>query len=109
MIKKAMFMEGHAPKGGTCLSSFLILKGSGGILVGKMVKPEIWVERFFVGEQFGVGGDVPFYDRYILQLAPFLGLIAFFLIPKLTTSRATALAGMYLLSQEMLWRFLFIR
>ena len=64
---------------------------------------------FFVGEQFGVGGNVPFYDRYVLQLAPFLGLIAFFLIPKLTTSRATALAGMYLLSQEMLWRFLFIR
>jgi ADP-ribose pyrophosphatase YjhB (NUDIX family) len=52
MIKKAMFMEGHAPKGGTCLSSFLILKGSGGILAGKMVRPEIWVERFFVGEQF---------------------------------------------------------
>jgi len=52
MIKKALFMEGHAPKGGTCLSSFLILKGNGGILLGKMSKPEIWVERFFVGEQF---------------------------------------------------------
>jgi len=52
MIKKALFMEGHAPKGGTCLSSFLILKGKGGILVGKMARPEIWVERFFVGEQF---------------------------------------------------------
>jgi ADP-ribose pyrophosphatase YjhB (NUDIX family) len=52
MIKKAMFMEGNVPKGGTCLSSFLILKGNGGILVGKMTKPEIWVEKFFVGEQF---------------------------------------------------------
>jgi len=52
MIKKALFMEGHAPKGGTCLSSFLILKKKDGILVGKMAKPEIWVERFFVGEQF---------------------------------------------------------
>lgn len=52
MIKKALFMEGHAPKGGTCLSSFLILTGKDGILVGKMTKPEIWVERFFVGEQF---------------------------------------------------------
>jgi hypothetical protein len=64
---------------------------------------------FFVGEQFGVGGNIPFYDRYILQLAPFLGLIAFFLIPKVTLSRAAVLAGMYLLSQEMLWRFLFIK
>jgi len=64
---------------------------------------------FFVGEQFGVGGNFPFYDRYVLQLAPFLGLIAFFLIPKLTMSRAAALTGMYLLSQEMLWRFLYIR
>jgi len=64
---------------------------------------------FFVGEQFGVGGNVPFYDRYVLQLAPFLGLIAFFLIPKITLSRAAALTGMYLLSQEMLWRFLFIK
>jgi len=64
---------------------------------------------FFVGEQFGVGGNIPFYDRYILQLAPFLGLIAFFLIPKVSLPRAAALMGMYLLSQEMLWRFLFIK
>ncbi len=52
MIKKALFKEGHAPKGGTCISAFLVLKGKGGILVGKMVKPEIWIERFFVGEMF---------------------------------------------------------
>jgi ADP-ribose pyrophosphatase YjhB (NUDIX family) len=52
LIKKAMFMEGSVPKGGTCLSSFLVLRGKGGILVGKMTKPEIWVERFFVGEMF---------------------------------------------------------
>jgi hypothetical protein len=64
---------------------------------------------FFVGEQFGVGGNVPFYDRYELQLAPFLGLIAFFLIPKVTLSRVAVLMGMYLLSQEMLWRLLLIK
>jgi hypothetical protein len=64
---------------------------------------------FFVGEQVGVGGNVPFYDRYELQLAPFLGLIAFFLIPKVTLSRLSVLMGMYLLSQEMLWRLLFIK
>jgi ADP-ribose pyrophosphatase YjhB (NUDIX family) len=52
MIKKAVFMEGHVPKGGACISAFLVLTGKGGILVGKMTKPEIWVERFFVGEKF---------------------------------------------------------
>ena len=52
MIKKALFREDHVPKGGTCISTFLVLTGKSGILVGKMTKPEIWVERFFVGENF---------------------------------------------------------
>lgn len=52
MPKKAMFNAQNIPKGGTCISSFLILKGKNGILVGKMAKPEIWVERFMVGEAF---------------------------------------------------------
>jgi ADP-ribose pyrophosphatase YjhB (NUDIX family) len=52
MIKKAVFREGHVPKGGACISAFLVLKGKDGILVGKMTKPEVWVERFFVGENF---------------------------------------------------------
>ena len=52
MVKKAMFMEGQVPKGGMCLSAFLVLKGKNGVLAGKMAKPEIWVERFFVGEAF---------------------------------------------------------
>lgn len=52
MIKKAMFIEGHVPKGGACLSSFLVMRGKGGILVGKMAKPERWVEKFFVGESY---------------------------------------------------------
>ena len=52
MIKKALFREGHVPKGGACISAFLVLTGKDGILVGKMAKPEIWVERFFVGENF---------------------------------------------------------
>lgn len=52
MIKKAMFREGHVPKGGTCISTFLVLTDKDGILVGKMTKPEIWVEKFFVGEEF---------------------------------------------------------
>jgi hypothetical protein len=63
----------------------------------------------FVGEQLGVGGNIPFYDRYVLQLAPFLGLIAFFLLPVVTLSRVAVLVGMYLLSQIMLWRYLFLK
>jgi len=47
-----MFNEQNVPKGGTCLSSFLVLKSKGGILVGKMTRPEVWVERFFVGAMF---------------------------------------------------------
>ena len=52
MVKKAMFNEQNVPKGGTCISVFLVLNGDGGILVGKVAKPEIWVERFLVGEMF---------------------------------------------------------
>jgi ADP-ribose pyrophosphatase YjhB (NUDIX family) len=52
MIKKALFMEGHVPKGGACISTFLVLRGKGGVLVGKMTKPDIWVEKFFVGPTF---------------------------------------------------------
>jgi hypothetical protein len=64
------------------------------------------VPLFYVGEQFAVGGTIPFYDRYVLLLAPFLGLISFSLIPRLTLTRLAVLAGMYALSQEMLWRYL---
>jgi len=52
MIKKAMFAEGHVSKGGTCLSAFLVLTGKDGVLAGKMAKPEVWVEKFLVGESF---------------------------------------------------------
>ena len=52
MIKKALFREGHVSKGGTCLSAFLVLKRSGDILAGKMTKPNVWVEKFLVGEEF---------------------------------------------------------
>jgi len=64
---------------------------------------------FYVGEQLGVGGDIPFYDRYVLSLSPFLGLIAFSLIPKLTLQRLVVLTGMYLFSQELLWRHAFLK
>jgi hypothetical protein len=62
---------------------------------------------FFVAEQVGVGGNLPFYDRYVLQLAPFLGLIAFTVLPRLTPARGFAFAGLSALSHIMLWRFAF--
>jgi hypothetical protein len=62
---------------------------------------------FFVAEQIGVGGNLPFYDRYVLQIAPFLGLIAFAVLPRLTPARIVVLGGMSILSHLMLWRFAF--
>jgi len=67
----------------------------------------VLVVLFFVAEQIGVGGNLPFYDRYVLQLAPFLGIIAFSVLPRLTPPRILALAGLSVLSHIMLWRFAF--
>ncbi len=64
---------------------------------------------FFIVEQLGVGGNIPFYDRYVLQLAPFLGIIGFWLFPRFTRSRILAMAGLAALSQGMLWRHAFGR
>ncbi len=52
MVQKAMFMEGHIPKGGACISSFIIAEKEGRVLVGKMSSPDIWVSRFLVGSAF---------------------------------------------------------
>jgi hypothetical protein len=67
----------------------------------------VLVVLFFVAEQIGVGGNLPFYDRYVLQLAPFLGIIAFSILPRLTPQRLLLLAGLSFLSHIMLWRFAF--
>jgi Dolichyl-phosphate-mannose-protein mannosyltransferase len=63
---------------------------------------------FFLLEQFGVGGNIPFYDRYILQVAPFFGVIAFALLPILDNARLCALAGLSILSHIMVWRYAFM-
>jgi hypothetical protein len=42
-------------------------------------------------------------------LAPFLGLLAFWLFPKLTKPRVAALIGFSALGQFMLWRYAFPR
>lgn len=61
---------------------------------------------FFVGEQFGVGGNIPFYDRYVLHAAPFLGVIAFTVLPSLDNARLSALIVLSFFSHFMLWRYI---
>jgi len=61
----------------------------------------------FIGEQAGVGGNTPFYDRYMLQLAPFLGVIAFAALPRLGYERLSVLAAMSVLNHVILWRYAF--
>jgi hypothetical protein len=60
----------------------------------------------FIAEQFGVGGNVPFYDRYVLQVAPFLGVIAFALLPSLDKARLFTLIALSFFSHVMLWRYI---
>lgn len=62
---------------------------------------------FFIAEQFGVGGSMPFFDRYVLELAPFFGLVAYYVSPRLTSPRVLALAFLFVVSQVMLWRHAF--
>jgi hypothetical protein len=64
---------------------------------------------FFILEQLGVGGNVPLYDRYLLQIAPFLGIIAFTLIPRLGFSRLLALGVMDAVAHVVLWSHAFER
>jgi hypothetical protein len=49
---KALFSERNVPPGGTCLSSFVFMSNGRNILVGKMGRPDIWIERFLVGPKF---------------------------------------------------------
>jgi hypothetical protein len=72
-------------------------------------KPEVLLSLlvlvFFVAEQAGIGGNIPFYDRYILQVTPFMGVIGFFLLPNLTRSRVAVLLGLSLTGHALLWRY----
>ena len=65
----------------------------------------ILVIVFFVAEQFGVQGNIPFYDRYVIQVAPFLGIIAFGLVPEVNLARLMVLGAMSVLGHGMLWRY----
>jgi len=46
---KSLFSKDNVPPGGTCLSSFVVVSNGQRVLVGKMGRPEIWVERFLIG------------------------------------------------------------
>lgn len=50
--RKALFNRDNVTEGGTCLSSFLVVSRGNEILVGKMNNPQVWIDRFFVGEKF---------------------------------------------------------
>jgi hypothetical protein len=67
----------------------------------------ILVIVFFILEQVGVGGNIPFYDLYVLQIAPFLGVVAFAVYPRLKMSRMIPLALLWVVGQVTLWRYLF--
>lgn len=60
----------------------------------------------FVGEQLGVGGNIPFYDRYVLQVAPFFGVVGFALEASLDRLRLSVLIGLSFFSHFMLWRYM---
>ena len=70
---------------------------------------DLAIFHFFLLEQFGVGGNIPFYDRYILQAAPFFGVIAFALLLQFDTARLFAIAGLSLVSNIIVWRYAFMR
>lgn len=67
----------------------------------------LYVIAFFVLEQFGVGGNLPLYERYLLQLAPVLGIVAFSALEKLGVTRLIMFLAMAAVGQVMLWRYAF--
>lgn len=51
-VVKASFNEANIPKGGTCLSAFLVIRNGSSLLAGKMSEPEIWAEKFLVRREY---------------------------------------------------------
>lgn len=64
---------------------------------------------FFLAEQIGVGGNIQFYERYMLQPAPFIGLLAFGVIPRNDRGHLYIVVMLFMVSQVMLWRYAFAR
>jgi hypothetical protein len=85
--------------------SMLLLEKRTTLLSCPPVVFSILVIIFFIAEQVGVQGNIPFYDRYVIQVAPFLGIIAFGLLPELNLARLLSLGAMSVLGHCMLWRY----
>lgn len=91
----------------TIAFAMLLWKKRASLLDSPVVLFSLLTVVFFVIEQVGVGGNMPFYDRYVLQLAPFLGIVAFNALPGLKAPRLVVFSFLTLLSHEMLWRYAF--
>jgi hypothetical protein len=75
------------------------------LMSNPVVLLSILVVPFFVAEQLGVGGNIPFYERYLLQIAPFLGVIRGFTMPHIGVPDIAIWVAMTGVGQLMLWRY----
>ncbi len=94
-------------RGGVLASWVLLAAGRSNlpILTRPVVLVSVLFLIFFLMEQVGVGGTMQFFERYVLQAAPFIGMLAFGLLPRLGAWRAGAMLAMLISSHWMLWRF----
>jgi hypothetical protein len=116
-VNSLLSAAGYLPKGKTILLALVVGVAAYNALAVALL---LWRKRaealsclplqfallvifFFIFEQIAVGGNIPFYDRYILQISPFLGFLAFSLLPTLKWPRLTALICLSVLSNVLLW------
>ena len=117
-LNSSLLLVGRIPGGRTALFALAVFASVYGavIFAGWMWSknevlemPEVifslLVLLFFVVEQVGIGGNIPFYDRYVLQVAPFMGVVGFCLTPALTRSRVVLLLTLSAMSHGLLWRY----
>ena len=62
----------------------------------------------FCVEQFAIGGNIPFYDRYILQVIPFLAIFLGGLNIKFGFIQIAYVSTAIIIGQVMLWRHLYL-
>lgn len=62
---------------------------------------------FFIAENIAVGGNINFYERYVLQVAPFIGIIAYSITKRISRAYIVMLGLLFLSSNGMLWRLYF--
>jgi hypothetical protein len=88
-----------------CMSNaFLISQGAGS--AGHAPTFAVFFLLFFTLGQVFVGGNIPFYERYVLQVAPMIGFVV---ASSGNFSIERALAGslpLFVLGQQRLWRYI---